>query len=159
MSFHSLSGGLHIFSSIYKLVTELFNHRQEGYNMLLRLQVFIHWEEHFFHPSTSWLQNFSTTDKRVTTCSWRYDFSSIERRVTQFFHLSASWLCDFSSTEKEGYGVTLKPQCTLCGRVTALTLCITCYMILPKKSAKMRIIELFILERQQPHIWSECRND
>jgi hypothetical protein len=42
MSFHSLSNGLHIFSSIYKLVTELFNQRQEGYNMLLRLRVFIH---------------------------------------------------------------------------------------------------------------------
>ncbi len=42
MSFHSLSDGLHIFSSIDKLVTELFNHRQEGYNMLLQLRVFIH---------------------------------------------------------------------------------------------------------------------
>jgi hypothetical protein len=48
-SFHPLRGGFTFFhplreegytffSSIYKLVTELFNHRQEGYNMLLRLR-------------------------------------------------------------------------------------------------------------------------
>jgi hypothetical protein len=68
MSFHPLGGGLHIFSSIYKLVTELFNHRQEGYNMLLRLRFFIHWEEGytFFHLSTSWLCDFSSTEKRIT---------------------------------------------------------------------------------------------
>jgi hypothetical protein len=40
----------------------------EGYNMLLRLRVFIHWEEGFtiFHLSTSWLCDFSFTEKRVT---------------------------------------------------------------------------------------------
>jgi hypothetical protein len=36
-SFHPWRGGLHIFSSIHQLVTGLFNHRQEGYNMLSRL--------------------------------------------------------------------------------------------------------------------------
>jgi hypothetical protein len=93
-NFHPWRGGLHIFSSIHKLVTDLFNHRQDCYNMLLRSWVFIHWAVGyiFFHPSTSWLRNFSTTDKRVTTCSWGYEFSSIERRVTHFFiHLQAGY--------------------------------------------------------------------
>jgi hypothetical protein len=69
--FSSIDLRFTLFSSIYKLVTERFNHSKEGYNMLSRLQVFIHGEQGytFFHPSTSWLRNFSTTDKRVTTCS------------------------------------------------------------------------------------------
>jgi hypothetical protein len=90
--FSSMERRVTHFSSIHKLVTDLFNHRQDCYNMLLRLWVFIHWAEGytFFHPSTSWLRNFSTTDKRVTTCSWGYKFSSIERSIF-FIHLQAGY--------------------------------------------------------------------
>lgn len=92
--FSSIERRFNHFSSIYKLVIERFNHSKECYNMLSRLQVFIHAEEGhtFFHPSTSWLRIFSTTDKRVTTCSRGYEFSFIEQWVTHFFiHLQAGY--------------------------------------------------------------------
>ncbi len=96
MSFHPLRGGLAIFSSIYKLVTECFNHSKEGYNMLSRLQVFIHGEGGLhicIHPQAGY-GSFQPQTRGPQTRGLRHALE-----VTSF-HLLSDGLHIFSSIYK-----------------------------------------------------------